>query len=656
MYAKAKKIKLEDSNLALYGSKLHKDVKKGAAESEAEYKGAGSAEGLEIWRIEKFALKKWPEEKYGQFFDGDSFIVLRSYKKADNDKLLYDVHFWLGSNTTQDEAGTAAYKTVELDDLLDDLPVQYREVQGFESGSFLKLFPKLEVFAGGIETGFNHVKPTEYVARLLHCKGKTTQRVCMVPMELNSLNDGDCFLLDAGMNLFQFNGTRSSVLERRKVNDLMDTIKIQRNSKPESTIIDGLEDIEEFWKYFGGKPDKINEPLPEPDEEVKDNSKLWKLSDSGGGLELDLMHEGGHPPRSLLTSSDVFLFDVGYQVFCFVGSQSSAGERKGAMMYAMAYVKQMGYPVSTPIIRIVQGCICPEFDHLFQGTGSFSTSTEEGKEGGKLVKWQPTAMGSVEVVVNGVKELTDVQLIGKQDPYVQVTFGKKRFKTETIDNGGTECQFNAPVFKYEITGTEKDDPAFGIEVKDENILIFRNALIGETKLDTSVVCKHLTETTDWYPLLRKGTKPAGLVSLTTTFIPPTTVMVHEARGLRSTEMLTKQDPYCALKLANLKFRSMVHADGHKTPKWETENSFSFNHRMLPEVSPHKRDAGGPPVLHLLVRNKNKVMANSTIGYCSFTLADVVRFSKEKKGEKAWYPLKKGQEDTKEAGEVLISFE
>lgn len=79
---------------------------------------------------------------------------MNTYKKKKEDKAFsYNIHFWLGNETSQDEAGTAAYKTVELDDHFNGIAVQYREVMNFESAEFLNLFTNFHTIAGGVESG-----------------------------------------------------------------------------------------------------------------------------------------------------------------------------------------------------------------------------------------------------------------------------------------------------------------------------------------------------------------------------------------------------------------------------------------------------------------------------------------------------------------------
>jgi len=46
----------------------------------------------------------------------------------------------LGKDCSQDESTAAAIFTIQMDDYLGGKPVQYREIQGFESNNFTSYF------------------------------------------------------------------------------------------------------------------------------------------------------------------------------------------------------------------------------------------------------------------------------------------------------------------------------------------------------------------------------------------------------------------------------------------------------------------------------------------------------------------------------------
>merc|ERR1719210_638047 len=153
-------IPLDDTNMAGVGGEEDKANRKAAASTEPAWEGVGLEPGLWVWRIEAFKVVPWPKEKYGKFHEGDSYIVLQTEFEpedetgAPSEKLQHDIHFWLGKKTSTDERGTAAYKTVELDDFFDGEPVQHREVQGHEGSDFRSYFKELEYLPGGVESGF----------------------------------------------------------------------------------------------------------------------------------------------------------------------------------------------------------------------------------------------------------------------------------------------------------------------------------------------------------------------------------------------------------------------------------------------------------------------------------------------------------------------
>jgi gelsolin len=360
--------KIEDSNIALYGSADHKAAKEAKANAEEEWKGAGTAVGLQIWRVENFGVKHWPVDQYGKFFRGDAYIVLNTYIPKGKTSFAYDLHFWLGSECTQDESGTAAFKTVELDDYLGDLPVQYRECDGYESKAFRKLFPTMTIMAGGVDSAFHKVKPKHYKPRLLKFKGQKKIRVSEVKLARSSLNLGDVFLLDLGLELIQWNGTTSAPRERRKAMEILNQIKDERNGRARSRILDGMDEDEVFWGKLGGigpvaedDGDDAKAPAPEP-------TKIYSVSDASGTLETKLVATGPREcKKEVLDNDDAFIVDLGTQIFVWVGSGATKQERSGAMKTATTFLSNSGRPMHTPIQRVLAGHERSAFNAVFGG-------------------------------------------------------------------------------------------------------------------------------------------------------------------------------------------------------------------------------------------------------------------------------------------------
>jgi gelsolin len=348
------------SNVELIGTEVDKKCRETAAATEKEWANSGKEVGIQIWRIENFKVVPWPKHEYGQFFDGDSYIVLHTFGTAPN--LAHNIHFWLGANTTADEAGTAAYKTVELDDFHKGKPVQFREIQGHESAAFLSLFDDkggIRILTGGVASGFNVVHPEEYKPKLLHFQGKTKIRITEVPIKRESLNHSDVFVLDTGLKLYQFNGKNSHTGERGKAAQLARAIDDERGGKPVVIIIEdgqhhGDADEKAFWDYFGGEGEIAEEGAP--DAEVEANipaKKLFRLSDASGSLSFT-EEASGKILLSQFHSGDVFIFDVGPQIFVWVGKAASKNERNSASKYAQEYIKKENKPVWVSVATIFE--------------------------------------------------------------------------------------------------------------------------------------------------------------------------------------------------------------------------------------------------------------------------------------------------------------
>lgn len=304
-----------------------------------------------IWRIENLEKVELPKALYGQFYGGDSYVVLHTVTPPSG-KQTHVIYFWQGRSSTTDEKASSALWAKKLDDDMGGSPVQVRVLQGKEPAHFRALFKgKMVVHAGGKASGFTNSTDTDSYdtdgVSLYHIKGTTADNT--VASQVNevaaSLNSGDCFVLVTPHTVYEWEGSGSSDAERKITLSISQVLKKNRSVQ----VVEEGNESEEFWGFLGGKGPYAK---TRAEVEVPHAPRLFHCSNSYGYFHAEEIFDFAQDD---LNVDDVFLLDTYTSLYIWIGDGANEAEKREAIQLADEYLrlaKSDGREDGTPVISV----------------------------------------------------------------------------------------------------------------------------------------------------------------------------------------------------------------------------------------------------------------------------------------------------------------
>jgi hypothetical protein len=323
----------------------------------------GSGE-LSVWRIENFERAPVPLDTYGQFYAGDSYVVLYKYKDGNKRDAAF-IYFWQGRDSSQDEKAAAALQAKALDDSMGGYPVQVRVTQGKEPAHFHGLFKgRMVVHAGGHASGFKNSTQADAQGAgrgpaLYHVRGASaaTTHAVQVAAQAGSLNSGDCFvLLQPGSAGFVWQGCYSSEEERACAASVAAALATHFALAGAPAVVAEGSEPAPFWAGLGGQGPYAACVEGKP---PADAPRLFQLCDAAAGGRGVRVEEVFNFAQDDLCDDDVMLLDATTTVFLWVGRGATANEKDEADALAARYVASAaaadGRDPDTPIVKVQAG-------------------------------------------------------------------------------------------------------------------------------------------------------------------------------------------------------------------------------------------------------------------------------------------------------------
>ncbi|KAF5909401.1 gelsolin-like, partial [Clarias magur] len=274
---------------------------------------------VQVWRVEGGEKVPVDPSTYGQFYGGDCYLILYSYKQGGREQQI--IYTWQGLKCTQDELAASAFLTVKLDDSLGGSPVQVRVTQGQEPAHLMSLFKgkPMIIFLGG--TSRKGGQSSTGATRLFHIRQTTTRatRAVEVKASAEKLNTNDVFVVKSPDSVFLWRGVGATDEELSAAKYVCSFL-----GGSATEVAEGKEPAG-FWSALGGK--KEYQTSSSLKMTVKP-PRLFGCTNKTGRLIAEEVP--GDFTQVDLATDDVMLLDTWHQIFLWIGKDANEVERSGS--------------------------------------------------------------------------------------------------------------------------------------------------------------------------------------------------------------------------------------------------------------------------------------------------------------------------------------
>ncbi|KAJ3210183.1 Coronin-2B [Clydaea vesicula] len=259
---------------------------------------------------------------------------------------------------------------------------------------------------------------------LIATVGKTKLIIALVESSWKSLKIDGSFVLDAGMEIYHWNGPNSSRMCQARAMGVASRIRKERGTKPKIFLIE-KDDPELFIKFLSLLGLEATDPnfknfvsnIPSSDQKHIEQIPAFRIfkviQTQIRKRRLQLVYEGNLPSKSLLESSSVFILQCAPgEVFVWYGKESNADNR----ILATVIVRRLAYQMQE---QGASNCV-----------GATWITVQKVSEGCEYAVWKekfidyegslPISMRTIEKKGNIVREIQQIpididRLLSKND-------------------------------------------------------------------------------------------------------------------------------------------------------------------------------------------------------------------------------------------------